>query len=63
MQLTTVYDVQQLLKSYGIIIYMDDRLDTLEMMLSEVIELYQTGLIEQSDYIYATMILKEALKE
>lgn len=63
MQLTSVYDVQQLLKSYGIIIYMDDRLDTLEMMLSEIIELYQTGLIEQSHYIYATMILKEGLKE
>lgn len=63
MQVKSVYDVQQLLKLYGIIIYMHDRTDTLELMSSEIRELYQAGLIEETQYIHATMILKQALND
>ena len=40
----TVYDVQQLLKKFGTIIYIGDRLADLELMEEELKQLYQSQL-------------------
>ncbi|WP_077326975.1 YqgQ family protein [Virgibacillus siamensis] len=55
----TVYDVQQLLKRFGTIIYIGNRIAELEMMEDEVRELYQTGCIETADYQTAVYVLKK----
>lgn len=54
----TVYDVQQLLKRFGIFIYTGNRSADLDFMEDEIRELYEHGLIEQSDFTAATLILK-----
>ncbi|MGG6431237.1 YqgQ family protein [Anoxybacillus sp. D401a] len=54
----SVYDVQQLLKKYGTIIYVGDRLADLELMEEEVKELFQAQLIDVKDYQMALLILR-----
>lgn len=54
----TLYDVQQLLKRFGIIIYLGKRLYDIELMMIELKSLYQNGLIEQDDYLTAELILR-----
>ena len=54
----TLYDVQQLLKRYGIIVYMANRLYEIEVMKLELSQLYQMGLIDRMDYIEAEMVLR-----
>ncbi|ANB60938.1 YqgQ family protein [Anoxybacteroides amylolyticum] len=54
----SVYDVQQLLKKYGTIIYVGDRLADLELMEEELKELYQSQLIDGKDYQMALLIVR-----
>jgi len=54
----TIYDVQQLLKKYGTIIYVGDRLADLELMEEEVKELYKAQLIDVKDYQMAILLLR-----
>ncbi|KYD25751.1 MULTISPECIES: YqgQ family protein [Anoxybacillaceae] len=54
----TVYDVQQLLKQFGTIIYVGDRLADLELMEEELKELYQSQLIDVKDYQMSLFILR-----
>lgn len=54
----TLYDVQQLLKRYGIIVYMGNRLYEIEMMKLELSQVYQMGLLDRQDYIEAAMVLR-----
>ena len=52
------YDLQQFLKSFGIIIYMRDRKYTLSMVEYEVRELRRLELISNEDFIRAIAIIK-----
>lgn len=54
----TLYDVQQLLKRYGIVVYMGNRLYDIEMMKIELKRVYEAGVLDKSDYIEAEMILR-----
>ena len=54
----TLYDVQQYLKSFGIIVYMGKRLYDIEMMKIELERIYDAGLIEKLDYLEAESILR-----
>ncbi|MGF2617072.1 DUF910 family protein [Rossellomorea vietnamensis] len=56
-----MYDVQQMLKKYGVFIYLGDRAADLEMMQEEVRELYQTGLISPADFQTSMLILRSEL--
>ncbi|MGM0844255.1 MAG: YqgQ family protein [Bacillota bacterium] len=58
-----MYDVQQLLKQYGVFIYLGDRSADLEMMQEEVRELYQTGLISPPDFQKSMLILRSELSK
>lgn len=53
----TLYDVQQLLKRFGTFIYTGDRLGDLELMATEIEELYQANFIQSDDYLMAKLIL------
>lgn len=56
--MNSIYDVQQFLKRYGIFVYLGDRLADLEMMQSEIMELYKSNLIEKEDFQMALMLLR-----
>lgn len=54
----TLYDVQQLLKGFGIVIYMGKRLYDIEMMKIELQRLYDSGLLDKQAYLTAELILR-----
>ena len=47
----TLYDVQQLLKQFGIVVYLGKRLYDIEMMKIELEALYQNGLVDKDNYL------------
>ncbi|MDW0117348.1 YqgQ family protein [Sporosarcina thermotolerans] len=55
------FSVLQLLKRFGIFIYTGDRNTDIELMMSEVKELFDNGLILKEDYLRALLILKKEL--
>lgn len=55
----TIYDIQQLLKKYGTIIYIGDRSADLELMEMEVRQLFDSNLIEVKDYQMAVLLLRQ----
>ncbi|HEQ0262034.1 TPA: YqgQ family protein [Streptococcus pyogenes] len=54
----TLYDVQQLLKNFGIFVYLGKRLYDIEMMMIELQRLYDSGLLDKRDYLNAELILR-----
>ena len=56
------YDVQQFLKTFGTIIYIGERDAEIGLMMMELDELYEGGIIEQRDYDTAKIILTHELK-
>ena len=54
----SLYDVQQLLKRFGIIVYMGKRLYDIEMMKLELERIYDAGLLDKVDYLEAELILR-----
>ncbi|WP_252502946.1 YqgQ family protein [Sporosarcina sp. Marseille-Q4943] len=61
--MTDFFDVLQLLKRFGIFIYTGEQKTDIEMMMSEVKELYDNGLIMKEDYMPALLILKKELRK
>lgn len=55
----TYYDVQQLLKRFGILIYMGNRLYDIEMSQVELKKVYETGLIAEQEYLQAELVLRQ----
>ncbi|WP_064091503.1 YqgQ family protein [Rossellomorea aquimaris] len=58
----TIYDIQQLLKKYGTIIYVGQRLSDLQLMEAELKELYQSQLIETKDFQMALFLLRHEIQ-
>ncbi|MCM2531647.1 YqgQ family protein [Neobacillus pocheonensis] len=58
----TIYEIQQYLKKFGTFIYIGDRVADLELMESEIRELYQSQLIEPSEYQTAQLILRQEIQ-
>lgn len=56
--MNSLYDVQQLLKKFGTIIYTGDRFADLEMMEDEIRELYKNQLISNDLYLKAITIIR-----
>lgn len=54
----TLYDVQQLLKNFGIFVYLGKRLYDIEMMKIELQRLYDSGLLDKRDYLNEELILR-----
>ena len=63
MNMKNLYDVQQFLKRFGIIIYVGKRLYDIELMKIELQRLYDTGLMERLDYLEAETILRREHKQ
>ena len=58
----TLYDVQQLLKQFGVVVYLGKRLYDIEMMKIELEALYKSALIDKENYLIAEMILRREHK-
>lgn len=58
----TVYDIQQFLKQFGTIIYIGDRVSDLELMETELKELYQAQLMETREFQTALLILRHEIQ-
>lgn len=58
----TLYDVQQLLKRFGIIVYMGKRLYDIELMKIELKRIYDAGLMEKLEFFEAEAILRREYK-
>ena len=54
----TLYDVQHLLKQFGVVVYLGKRLYDIEMMKIELEALYKSALIDKENYLIAEMILR-----
>ncbi|WP_182199571.1 YqgQ family protein [Paraliobacillus salinarum] len=57
----TIYDVQQLLKKFGTIIYIGDRLADLQLMEAEIKELYQSQCLSVETYQMAILLLRQEM--
>lgn len=47
-----------LLKRFGIYIYTGNRIDDIDLMLSEIKDLYDSGLLQKEEYLNAVLILR-----
>ncbi|RZT22375.1 MULTISPECIES: YqgQ family protein [Fictibacillus] len=56
----TMYDVQQLLKRFGTIIYTGNPAADLELIQEEIRELYNQKLIDVNEYKTAILIIRSA---
>lgn len=54
----TLYDVQQLLEKYGILVHIGKRIWDIELMALELDNINKAGLIDQHDYMKAKLILR-----
>ncbi|MFD1672778.1 YqgQ family protein [Agrilactobacillus yilanensis] len=54
----TLYDVQQLLKGYGIFVHLGKRLWDIELMHEELIRIHDARLIEDKVFQTAALVLK-----
>ncbi|MFD2209174.1 YqgQ family protein [Virgibacillus halophilus] len=59
----TMYDVQQLLKRFGIFIYVGNRKADLELMEIELTELYRAKVITGSEYQNALLVLRKEARD
>ncbi|KUP05977.1 cytoplasmic protein [Bacillus coahuilensis m2-6] len=60
--MNSIYDVQQLLKKYGTIIYVGDRVSDLQLMEEEIKELNRSQLIEPRDFQMALLLLRQEIQ-
>ncbi|GIN60474.1 hypothetical protein J27TS8_04670 [Robertmurraya siralis] len=58
----SIYDIQQFLKRFGTIIYVGDRIATLELMEEELKDLYQSQLIETKEFQSALLLLRHEIR-
>ncbi|PHK49757.1 YqgQ family protein [Staphylococcus edaphicus] len=58
-KINTFFDVQQLLKKFGFIIYFKDKADMYEMMEQEIKSLYDYRLISKDEYLKCRLIISQ----
>ncbi|WP_423828765.1 YqgQ family protein [Staphylococcus aureus] len=62
-KINNFYDVQQLLKSYGFLIYFKNLEDMYEMIQQEISSLYQYELLYKEEYLKCTLIINQRRNE
>ena len=55
----TLYDVQQLLEKYGILVHVGKRIWDIELMALELDNINRAGLIDQHDYLLSLIHISE----
>lgn len=54
----TLYDVQQLLKKYGVLVHVGKRIWDIELMAIELDNIYKAGVLDKNTYIAAKVVLR-----
>ncbi|KRM13209.1 YqgQ family protein [Paucilactobacillus suebicus] len=54
----TLYDVQQLLKEFGVYVYVGKRKWDIELMALELDNLFKSGVVSHDDYLKAKLVLR-----
>ncbi|HDG8498957.1 YqgQ family protein [Staphylococcus aureus] len=62
-KINNFYDVQQLLKNYGFLIYFKNPEDMYEMIQQEISSLYQYELLSKEEYLKCTLIINQRRNE
>ena len=62
-KINNFYDVLQLLKRYGFIIYFKDKDDMYEMMQQEIRSLYNYDLLTNEEYLKCILIINQRRNE
>ncbi|HFF0565583.1 TPA: YqgQ family protein [Staphylococcus aureus] len=62
-KINNFYDAQQLLKSYGFLIYFKNPDDMYEMIQQEISSLYQYELLSKEEYLKCTLIINQRRNE
>ena len=62
-KINNFYDVLQLLKRYGFIIYFKDKEDMYEMMQQEIRSLYNYDLLTNEEYLKCILIINQKRNE
>ncbi|MCW9139483.1 YqgQ family protein [Staphylococcus sp. SUC_1.2] len=62
-KINNFYDVLQLLKRYGFIIYFKDKEDMYEMMQQEIRSLYNFDLLTNEEYLKCILIINQRRNE
>lgn len=57
--LTNFLSVVHLLKRFGLFIYTGNKIDDIDLIREEIVELYENGMILKEDYLKAILILRE----
>lgn len=57
----TIYDIRQLLKQFGVFIYIGDRIADLELMEEELRELYNSQFIDIKDFQMARLLIRQEI--
>ncbi|WP_461181441.1 YqgQ family protein [Virgibacillus kimchii] len=57
----TVYEVQKLLIKFGTVIYTGNRIGDLQLMDSELDELFNHHMINKNDYTHAKLLLRKEI--
>lgn len=57
-----LYDVQQLLKKFGVYVYVGKRLWDIEVMAMEIDHLYKAKVISKNDFLSAKLVLNHEHK-
>lgn len=63
LKINNFYDVLQLLKRYGFIIYFKDKEDMYEMMQQEIRSLYNYDLLSNEEYLKCILIINQRRNE
>lgn len=63
LKINNFYDVLQLLKRYGFIIYFKDKEDMYEMMQQEIRSLYNFDLLSNEEYLKCILIINQRRNE
>ena len=63
LKINNFYDVVQLLKRYGFIIYFKDKEDMYEMMQQEIRSLYNYDLLSKEEYLKCILIINQRRNE
>jgi uncharacterized protein YqgQ len=58
----SIYDIQQLLKKYGTVIYIGKRLYDLQLMEDELKELYYSQLVDPKEFQMALLIIRHEIQ-
>ncbi|KXH87440.1 YqgQ family protein [Sporosarcina sp. HYO08] len=56
-----VFEVIQMLRRFGTYVYTGDRESDLHLLMTELKDLYEMGMIEQKDYLHASLLLKNEI--